>query len=120
MPRRHVADTDHGQITNLALCNKPLYIFVIPRISIEKVDRNEAVAGLDLAHQLPFGGHVGGKRLLRQNVLPGRQSSVDLLRSRVCQGEEADHIDGGIGEDGIGSFVDGGVGNILPRELPGG
>src|SRR5207302_10442088 len=43
VPRRHVADTDYSQITNLALGDKPLYIFVIPRIPVEKVDRNEAV-----------------------------------------------------------------------------
>ena len=119
MPGRHVADTDHSQITNLGLGDKPLYIFVIPRIPIEKVDRNEAVAGLDLAHQLPFGGHVGAERLFGQNVLAARQSSVDLLRPRVSQGEQSHHIDGGIGKDSIGSLVDGGVGDILPCELTG-
>ena len=110
VPRRHVADANHGQVANLALGDKPLYIFVIPRISIEKVDCDEAVAGLDLAHQLPFRGHVGAKRLFRQNVFAVRQSLVDLLRPRVRQGEQADRIDGGIGKDGLGRIVDGSVG----------
>jgi hypothetical protein len=119
MAGRHVADADHGQVANLAFGDKPPYIFVISRISIEKIDCNEAVAGLDLAHQLPLGGHVGGKRFFRQHELAARQSLADLLRPRVCQGEEADHINGGIGEDRIGSFVDGSPRDILPCELPG-
>jgi hypothetical protein len=112
VPRRHVADADHRQITNLALGNKPLYIFVIPRISIEKVDRNAAVAGLDLAHQLPFGGHVGAKRFLSQHVFAERQSLADLLRAGVGQGEQADYVDRGISKNRIRSFVDGSVGTF--------
>src|SRR6476469_2627518 len=58
---RHVADTDQGQIANLACGNEPLDLLVIPGIAIEEIYGHETVAGLNLADQIPLCVHVGCK-----------------------------------------------------------
>ena len=107
---RHVADADHGQIADLALGDEALDIFVIPGIAIEEIDGDEAVAGFDLVHEVPFCGYVGANRFFRQHVFPVCQSMANLLRACICQGEQTHGIDGRVAENRLRAFVDGGVG----------
>jgi hypothetical protein len=52
-------DADDGQIANLIVCSKPTDILVIPGVPVEKVYCDKAIAGLDLADELPFGTDIG-------------------------------------------------------------
>ena len=92
--RRHMADPDDRQLTDLALCDEAPDILVVPGIAIEQVDGDEAVAGFDLAHQLPFGGDIGAQRLFRQYMLVVGQGLPNLLRPGIGQGKQSHGIDG--------------------------
>jgi hypothetical protein len=77
-------------------------------LPVEEIDGDEAVAGLDLLGQLPFGLDVGCEWLLGEDVLVIRQSTANLFWTRIRESEKANGIDGRIGEDGIRRVVDGG------------
>lgn len=112
-----MADPDNGQVADLSLGDKSLDIFVIPGIPIEKVDGNEAIAGLDLPDQLPFCCDVGAKGLFCEDMLAVGERLSDLLWPCVSQGEQSDHVNRRIVEDGIGGFVDGCRRDVLARDV---
>jgi hypothetical protein len=51
-------------------------------------------------------------------VLARSQGLPDLLRPRIGESEQADHVDAGIGEDAIRSFIDSSLWNHAASELP--
>ena len=84
---RHMADADHSQVADFTVGNEVLNFFVIPGVAVEQIDGNEAVAGLDLADELPFGRDVGSDRLFREHVLVELESLSNLRGPCVGESE---------------------------------
>jgi hypothetical protein len=105
-----VADADYGEVSDFAFGNEALNILVIPGIAIEQINGDQAVAGFNLMHQVPFDGHIGADRFFRQHVLVVGKGMANLLWSRIGQGKQAYGINGWVVKDGIGTLVDCGVG----------
>jgi hypothetical protein len=117
--RGHVADANDGEVADFALCDELLNFLVIPGVAVEQINRDETVAGFDFADELPFGFDVGRDGLFGKHMLAVGQGLADLLRTGICQGEQADGVDAGISKDGVGSAVDDGVRSVLRGEVAG-
>ena len=65
---RHVANPQDRQIADFSLGDERPHILVIPRVSVEQINRDEPIAGLDFLDQLPFRLDIRRQRFLGDDM----------------------------------------------------
>ena len=87
VPGRHVTHAHDRQLANFTFADECMDFFVIPRVAIEQIHRNDAIGGLDFLHEFPFGFRVGGDRFLGEDVQIAGERATDQRRANIRQRE---------------------------------